>query len=77
MPVEEQVIVIFAGVNGYLDDLEKEKVNVFEKFIIQSFKKNHKKIIQSVKTKKSLDEQLKKDIKVALDETKKEFLKGA
>ena len=77
MPVEEQVIVIFAGVNGYLDDLEKEKVNVFEKFIIQSFKKNHKKIIQSVKTKKSLDEQLMKDIKVALDETKKEFLKDS
>ena len=77
MPVEEQVIVIFAGVNGYLDDLEKEKVNEFEKFIIESFKKNQKKIIQSVKTKKSLDGQLTKDIKSALDVIKKEFLKEA
>ena len=77
MPVEEQVIVIFAGVNGYLDDLEKEKVNEFEKFIIESFRKNQKKIIQSVKTKKSLDGQLTKDIKSALDVIKKEFLKEA
>ena len=44
MPVEEQVIVIFAGVNGYLDDLEKEKVGGFESFIIESFKKIIKKL---------------------------------
>ena len=62
MPVEEQVLVIFAGVNGYLDDLDKEKVGEFESFLIESFKKNHKKLIQSIKTKKSLDDQLIKEI---------------
>ena len=75
MPVEEQVLIIFAGVNGYLDDLEKEKVGEFEIFLIDSFKKNQKKIIQSVKTKKSLDDQLTKEIKSALDSIKKEFMK--
>ena len=39
MPVEEQVLIIFAGVNGYLDDLEKEKVGEFESFLIENFKK--------------------------------------
>ena len=38
MPVEEQVLVIFAGVNGYLDDLDKEKVGGL-KFLVESFKK--------------------------------------
>ena len=75
LPVEEQVLVIFAGVNGYLDDLEKEKVSNFEVFLLESFKKNQKKIIQSVKTKKSLDEQLTKEISQALDDIKKEFIK--
>ena len=77
MPVEEQVLIIFAGVNGYLDDLEKEKVGGFESFLIENFKKNHKKIIQSIKTKKSLDDQLIKEIKTALDSIKKEFMKEA
>ena len=71
MPVEEQVLIIFAGVNGYLDDLEKDKVGEFETFLIESFKKIKKKIIQSVKTKKSLDDQLTKDIKLALDNYQK------
>ena len=77
MPVEEQVLIIFAGVNGYLDDLEKEKVGGFESFLIENFKKTHKKIIQSIKTKKSLDDQLIKEIKTALDSIKKEFMKEA
>ena len=44
MSVEEQVLVIFAGVNGYLDDLDKEKVGEFERFIVESFKKIKKKL---------------------------------
>ncbi len=75
MPIEEQVLVIFAGVNGYLDDLDKEKVGEFERFIVESFKKNQKKLIQSIKTKKSLDDQLTKDISSALESIKKEFIK--
>ena len=46
-----------------------------ERFLIESIKKNQKKIIQTVKTKKSLDEQLTKEIKLALDSIKKEFMK--
>ena len=75
MPIEEQVLVIFAGVNGYLDDLDKEKVGEFERFIVESFKKNQKKLIQSIKTKKSLDDQLTKDISSALESIKQEFIK--
>ena len=75
MPIEEQVLVIFAGVNGYLDDLDKEKVGEFERYVIESFKKNQKKLIQSIKTKKSLDDQLTKDISSALESIKKEFIK--
>ncbi len=77
MPVEEQVLIIFAGVNGYLDDIEKQKVGDFENFLIASFKKNQKKIIQTVRTKKALDDQLIKEIKSVLDNIKKEFTKEA
>ena len=46
-----------------LDDLEKEKVGEFENFLLESFKKSKKNNSISIKTKKSLDDQLTKDIK--------------
>ena len=75
LPVEEQVIIIFAGVKGYLDDIEKDKVSSFEAFLLESFKKDYKKLNQSIKTKKALDAQLEKEMTQALDELKKEFIK--
>tara|TARA_B100001248_G_scaffold262686_1_gene260906 strand:+ start:2262 stop:3806 length:1545 start_codon:yes stop_codon:yes gene_type:complete len=75
LPVEEQVIIIFAGVKGYLDDIERDKVSSFEAFLLESFKKDYKKLTQSIKTKKALDDQLEKDMTQALDDLKKEFTK--
>ena len=75
LPVEEQVIIIFAGVKGYLDDIEKDKVSSFEAFLLESFDKDYKKLIQSIKTKKVLDARLEKEITEALDDLKKEFTK--
>ncbi|MEC8099692.1 MAG: F0F1 ATP synthase subunit alpha [Pseudomonadota bacterium] len=76
LPIEEQVLIIFAGVNGYLDDLDKDKVGQFEALLIENFKKNQKKIMQTLKTKKALDDNLSKDIKQALDNIKNEFTRG-
>ena len=75
LPVEEQILVIFAGVNGYLDDLDINKVNEFEDYLLENFRKTQKKLIQIIKTKLSLDDQTKKEISLALDTIKKEFLK--
>ena len=75
LPVEEQVIIIFAGVNGYLDDIHKDQVESFESFLLDNLRKNFKKTIQSVKTKKTLDDQLTKEIGKTIDDIKKEFLK--
>ena len=40
LPVEEQVIIIFAGVNGYLDDIHKDQVEGFESFLLDNLRKN-------------------------------------
>ena len=49
LPVEEQILVIFAGVNGYLDDLDINKVNEFEDYLLENFRKTQKKLIQTIK----------------------------
>ena len=74
LAIEEQIVIIFAGVNGYLDDLSVSVVGDFEKFLLTEFKKNHKEVFKLIKTKLALDETLTKDIKKAMDTIKTNFL---
>jgi F-type H+-transporting ATPase subunit alpha len=76
LPVEEQVIVIYAGVNGYLDDMALSQVGNFEKFVLEEIKRSHKSLLKSLKTKLSLDESLENELKTVISEIKKKFLEG-
>jgi F-type H+-transporting ATPase subunit alpha len=40
MPVEEQVVSIYAGTNGFLDDIAVEDVSAFEAALLQHFRAN-------------------------------------
>ena len=73
LPVEVQVIVIFAGVNGYIDDLSVETVREFERELILYLEKERKEIKEEIAQKKVLDEGLTKKLRSALDQFKKEF----
>ena len=48
MTIAEQVVSIFTGVNGYLDDLELNQISDFEKDLFELIKSSHSEIIQSV-----------------------------
>ena len=74
LAIEEQIVIIFAGVNGYLDDLKVSSVGDFEKYLISEFKKTYKDVFKVIKTKLALDETLTKDIKKAMDTIKTNFL---
>ena len=73
MPVEEQVVVLYAGVNGYLDDLPLDAVRRFEKDFLRFMREKHKDILEDIKTKKEITEETEKKLKEALEEFKKEF----
>ena len=76
LTVEDQVLIIFAGVNGYLDDMKVELIGDFEKYLLADFKKNHKGIVKKIKDKLALDDSLIKEIKDGLETIKKNFLAG-
>ncbi len=54
MPVEEQVVSIFAGTNGYLDDIEVEDVKRFESELLDFVKTRHGIILETVRDKGTL-----------------------
>lgn len=74
LPVEKQIVAIFAGTNGYLDDLPVEAVRKFEKELYSFLDSEKPEILQEIREKKALDDDLKGKIKKALDEFKSKFV---
>ncbi len=56
MPVEEQVVSIFAGVKGYLDQLDLKDVNRFEEAALKELRIKHPKILESIRIEKQITE---------------------
>jgi F-type H+-transporting ATPase subunit alpha len=54
MPVEEQVVSIFAGTNGYLDDLPVTEVKRFEQELLEVFHTRHGAMLEEIRTKGTL-----------------------
>ncbi|NYE57717.1 F0F1 ATP synthase subunit alpha [Carboxydothermus ferrireducens] len=73
MPVEEQVMAIFAAVNGYLDDLPVEKVRPFEAEFLKFMRANYPQIGEEIRTKGVLTDELTTRLKSAIEEFKKTF----
>lgn len=71
VPVEEQVVSLWAATQGYLDEVEVEKVREFEQKFIAQFKLRNKKLLSEIAEKKELDEKMVKE----LEKITKEFVK--
>ena len=67
MAIEEQVFVIYAGTRGYLDTVPTNKVSDYEARLLEDVRANGKKILETIRTKKALDEALEKEINAFLD----------
>lgn len=65
-PVEEQVIIIFAGVNGFLDKLEVKKVTSFEAKLVPYFHANHPEILETLRKTGEISDETNKALKAAL-----------
>ncbi|MBE3086172.1 MAG: F0F1 ATP synthase subunit alpha [Bacteroidetes bacterium] len=73
MDVEDQVLILFALTNGYLDDIEVKKLQRFEKEYLEFIHSNCADIMEDLKKTKDIDEKLEQKIKNALERFKKSF----
>ncbi len=76
LPVEKQIVIIYAGTNGYLDDLPLDKVKDFEEGLYRFIENNYPEIFTEIVEKKDLTDELKEKINKAIEEFKKEFVSG-
>jgi F-type H+-transporting ATPase subunit alpha len=72
-PVEDQVVSIWAGSNGYLDDVPLEDVARFEHDFLENLKRSHEGILTSIRETKDLSEDTITALKDAVEEFRKSF----
>ena len=76
VPVEEQVAILWAGTNGYLDEIPVEKVKEFEKNYLQHLRLKVKKLLAEIAEKKELNDKIVKDLEKITKEFVVSFKKG-
>lgn len=74
MPVEDQVVSIFAVGNGFCDDLDVHRILDFEKGLLNYLKSAQGEILETIRTEKKLSDETIEKLKVAISEFKKTFV---
>jgi F-type H+-transporting ATPase subunit alpha len=80
LAVERQVLILFAGVNGYLDAVDEADVAAYEQQLYEFFDSRHSGLVQTLDEQKKLSDELRGDIAGAVKEFTDQFVavkKGA
>ena len=75
LKVEEQVVSIFSGVKGFLDDVELNQIKSFEKKLLSKIKSEAPDILHNIKSSGKIDESNEERLKLFITEVKKGFQK--
>ena len=74
LPVEKQVVIIYAGTQGLLDDLPIEAIRPFEEFLSPFVERRYKPIYNEIRDKRELSDALRQTLDRAITEAKAEFV---
>jgi F-type H+-transporting ATPase subunit alpha len=77
MPVEEQIVVLYACVNGFMDDVPVKRIKEFETELLSYFKQNLPDLLKKIVAQKSMTEEIHKGLKNGIQEFKKLFMAGS
>ncbi|NPA12284.1 MAG: F0F1 ATP synthase subunit alpha [Epsilonproteobacteria bacterium] len=73
LPVERQVVIIYAGTRGYVDDIPVKSIRKFEDELYPFIETKYPQIFEQIRTKKQIDEEVENLLKKALEEFKAQF----
>jgi F-type H+-transporting ATPase subunit alpha len=73
MPVEEQVVSIYAGVNGFIDTVPVKDVTRFESALLSHFRSDHSDILGKIRDTKTLDDETAGQLKSIIGDFGKSF----
>ena len=71
LTVAEQVVSIFTGVSGYLDDIDLNKIKKFESDLLEKVRNDHTEILENINTSGKLEEDIKNNLVEVIKSVKK------
>jgi F-type H+-transporting ATPase subunit alpha len=74
MPFEKQILIIAAGSYGLLDDVPVAQLRIFEKELTKFVERVHVGILDGIRQKKEITDDIKKALVAAVEEFKKQRL---
>jgi F-type H+/Na+-transporting ATPase subunit alpha len=74
LPVEKQILILFAGANAYLDDLPVEQCRAFEAELYRFVENTQQGLLAKIREQKKLDDALRAEIQAVLQEVKTRFV---
>ncbi len=75
MSVENQVLILFAGVNGYMDDVTTNQVENYEENLIEYLTANKSQLIESISQTGKISGDIEEELKNIIQEFNKTFIK--
>lgn len=73
LPIEKQIVIIYAGAKGYLDDIAVSQITRFEAELYPFIEDKYPDIFTAIAEKKALDESIESELKRALEDFKMSF----
>ncbi len=73
LKMEEQVVSIYSGVNGYLDGLPVAKIKSFEEGLLRTMREKHASVMEAIRTEKAISDKTMPLLKAAVDAFAKSF----
>ena len=73
MPVEEQVVSIYAGTNGYLDPIATNRVTEYEAAMLSYMRSEHADVLETIRTTGKFEDDTRDKVKAALETFAKQF----
>jgi F-type H+-transporting ATPase subunit alpha len=74
LPLEKQILIIFAGTKGYLDDIPVEQCRKFEEELYRYAENAQRPLLEAIATKKVLDDELRGKVTAVIEEFKARFV---
>jgi F-type H+-transporting ATPase subunit alpha len=73
VPLEKQVMILYAAINGYLDDVPVDKISAFEANFYRFMEANHPKLGDQIAKDKDISPEVEEKLKTAITEFKKDM----
>jgi F-type H+-transporting ATPase subunit alpha len=73
VPIEKQVVIIFAGANGYLDDIAASSVTKFEADLMPFMEAKYSSILDSIRSEKKITDDTEAELRKAIEDFKASF----